>query len=610
MVLRLPFVIAFIALLNFQASYSQIQITIDKTKQYQTIDGFGGFGARDVPWSGSGPLYNDTYIKKIVNDLGLTISRTQVPTTFEMVNDNNDPFNTDLSKYNVDKDAKQVFGNEDACKGEHMPLNSQTPWMAAMNDEGKRNGETIKFVASVWSPPYWMKYTKCYFGNDPSWHKLIMSEIQSAENPNDRKDEYAEYCVAFIRKVKEMTKTTLNPNGIDLYAISLQNEPAFGQLGFSSSIYTPAELARVIRHVGKRFEKEGIKTKIFWPEDIGDLGRFAQYVNAVNSDPTIRPYGHIGAVHAYNANGTIAGSQNQTLWDAMYRTVNRYGPKPFWQTETSGYYKVPEKKDAEGKIIQYPEILWGGGMNLATTMQVALKHGKVSAWLFWSIGNSSNINDGYQFLHNDQPNINYYVSKHFYKFIRPGAVQVDASTADASVLPVAFQHNDKKTLTLVVINQDSVKSKTIKLNFPDGTMPPSTFTRYETSSPSLYDVTPSTKAENKGTVSATSTIVLPPNSITTLVGTNSSMVTSIEEETKSELAYMIYPNPASNYLTIASDIKSEKVNVEITDVTNRSIKQTEVNFNNGDVSIDISDLINGVYFVRMNNVIKQFIVAK
>ena len=331
---------------------------------------------------------------------------------------------------------------------------------------------------------------------------------------DDMKDEFAEYCVGYVKMVKEMTKTATNPNGIDLYAISPQNEPAFGQ-SYSSCVYSPAELARVVKAVGERFKKEGIKTKIFWPEDIGDLGRFKQYMDAVLRDTAIARYGDIGAVHAYNANGTIAGSANKSLWNGMYRVVQRNGPKQFWQTETSGYYRVSELKDSQDKVIRTPKVRWGGGMKLATTMHVALKDGQCAAWVFWSIHNVESLDDGYAFLYNDQPNNNYIASKHYYRWIRPGAVSVNATTADGNVLVTAYQHDANKTLSIVIINQDSVQTKSIKLDFPSGSLPPTNFTRF-VSSGGLDDNLPAEKCVDKGTVNSTSTISLPPNSITTL----------------------------------------------------------------------------------------------
>ena len=40
-----------------------VTVTINRNQQYQTIEGFGGFGAQDVPWS-SGPIYQRRLYKQ------------------------------------------------------------------------------------------------------------------------------------------------------------------------------------------------------------------------------------------------------------------------------------------------------------------------------------------------------------------------------------------------------------------------------------------------------------------------------------------------------------------------------------------------------------------
>ena len=51
-------------------------IIIDKTVKYQTIDGFGFFGAADVWWASQG-LWNEAWGDKVINDLGITIWRNE-----------------------------------------------------------------------------------------------------------------------------------------------------------------------------------------------------------------------------------------------------------------------------------------------------------------------------------------------------------------------------------------------------------------------------------------------------------------------------------------------------------------------------------------------------
>jgi len=71
---------------SISVSTKIVTVTINRNQQYQTIEGFGGFGAQDVPWS-SGPFTSAGYITRLL-DLGVSIIRDEVPTNFEYTNDN------------------------------------------------------------------------------------------------------------------------------------------------------------------------------------------------------------------------------------------------------------------------------------------------------------------------------------------------------------------------------------------------------------------------------------------------------------------------------------------------------------------------------------------
>lgn len=83
--------------------------------------------------------------------------------------------------------------------------------------------------------------------------------------------------------------------------------------------------------------------------------------------------------------------------------------------------------------------------------------------------------------------------------------------------------------------------------------------------------------------------------------------------------FQVYPNPASNILMINSNLaKDSRVNIEILDLSGQIIKSVQQYkyqlSGNQNVSVDVSSLINGIYFVqlRTDNFIKtqKFIVEK
>jgi glucuronoarabinoxylan endo-1,4-beta-xylanase len=158
-----------------------------------------------------------------------------------------------------------------------------------------------------------------------------------------------------------------------------------------------------------------------------------------------------------------------------------------WMTETSGYSND-----------------WSGAMSLAKAMYTALKSGNVSAWVFWTL--STSTLDQYSLMSSSGAlSSRYYISKNFYRYIRPGAIRINAEADESSkIFPVAFKQDANKEVTLVMIN-DNAEPRVIKLS---GTVLPPTFNQYNT--------TAADNCINTGTVTGTGNIVLPGNSVVTL----------------------------------------------------------------------------------------------
>lgn len=60
---------------------------------------------------------------------------------------------------------------------------------------------------------------------------------------------------------------------------------------------------------------------------------------------------------------------------------------------------------------------------------------------------------------------------------------------------------------------------------------------------------------------------------------------------------IIYKNPSSDYITIQFN-NSEKENIQIYDVTGKLVKEKTI-LNHQ--KMDISELLNGIYFIRVDN---------
>jgi O-glycosyl hydrolase len=445
-------------------------VAIDASKKFQTMEGFGGFGAQDVYWS-SGPFTSQDFVNTLINDLGLTILRDNIPTNFEIENDNDDPYNTDLSKYNL----------HNTTPGHDGKLDDHFQYLKDMHAAG-----LSKLIVSIWSPPPWMKYSN-KVGNGTADQNLAPDYTYTPDaNTNQLKtemyEEFAEMCVAYIKIINQET-------GIDVYAISLQNEPRFSQY-YASCVYNGAALRDVIKVVGTRLKDEGLQTKIFLPEDVGWLDGVSSMVQPTLNDDSARTYTGMVAVHGYALDGVTANSPDAQTWQTMYGWGAQYN-KPLWMTETSGFSND-----------------FRGAMDLAKAMYTAINFGNVSAWLFWELS-QQNI-DAYSLMSSaGEKSKRYFVSKNFYRYVRPGAYRINATASEeTNIYPIAFKHDTENSEAIVLIN-DNTTASAIKLS---GAGLPSQFEMYVTSE--------TEDCKDDGTKNSSGAILLPANSVVTLYKKN------------------------------------------------------------------------------------------
>lgn len=442
-----------------------VNVTIDATKTHQTIAGFGGFGAQNVYWSG-GPFTSQRFVRDIVEDLGSTIIRDELPTSFEIENDNVDPNVTNLDGYNLTR----------SIPGHHAPFAVRVPHLKALRAAGVET-----FIVSVWSPAPWMKWNNRIDNGTPD-NSAPAYNANPTTASNQLKvsnyEEFAEMCVAYCRIFKREV-------GIDLYGLSIQNEPRFSQ-SYQSSLYDGPALRDLLIVVGRRFKKENITTKLFAPEDVGWLDGVKGMTLPILENAEARSYVGMVATHGYALDGILPASTDATTWQTMYGWGKSYD-LPLWMTETSGY-----KNNHTGAI------------DLAKAMYTALRFGNVSAWVFWTLSEEQ-VTEYSLLSSSGTKSKRYYVSKQYYRYVRPGAVRVEAATTDADLLPLAFVKDGLSTL--VVTNIGSA-DKSIQVK-GDGTA-----TQYK-----VYQTTLSENCVEKSPIKAGEPVKIPAQSVVTLVGT-------------------------------------------------------------------------------------------
>lgn len=443
-----------------------VAVHIDRQQTFQRIDGFGFFGARSVWWeSDQSKLFSTAWADDVINDLGLTIWRNEYY-----------PPSTPAQSQDADwqKQLPVVKGLAQAAADAEVPL---------------------KFIFTVWSPP---AEFKCALDGDnqplPGTPHTGGTKQGGTLDP-DKYTAFGNWLADGIQLYKD--------EGIDVYAISPQNEPLFKQ-DFNSCYYNPSEwygdmLKNSMPVVKSRFP--GVK--IFGSENMlemeGGADRQWFYGKGLKDDPAALDQLDIWAVHGYQEGITpTAGSKLKQLWNTFRSELMEPSSKPGWMTETSGY--SDEWTPTGDKA---------GALDLALDIQSALVNGHVSAWVWWQ-GSEGSITD-YSLMSPSKKGKKYYASKHFYRFIRPGAKMVSVSTTlDSGVSASAFQHDGMGSFTVVLINSSD---KNLQADLSGESLP----TEFD------YYVTGSSSTENcvkrEGKVSS-GAIFLPRFSVVTLVSGN------------------------------------------------------------------------------------------
>lgn len=443
-----------------------VALSIDKSIKYQTIDGFGFFGAQDVWWGASANMWNSEWGKKVITDLGITIWR-------------NEYFPPATPTANQDADWVK-----------------QKPVVEGLKSEADKAGVDLKFLFTVWSPPADMKWQSNFsWPGDAAASRsegTVSTKNGGTLNPN-KYTEFANWLKDGIQLYKDA--------GVDVYGISMQNEPMFTQ-SFNSCTYTFTWYNDLLINVAPKIKTGFPDVKIFGSEHMLDMEGATKnwpyfYHANIKNNSTASANLDVLAVHGYTDGvAPSSGSGLAERWTNHLEQFSTPMNKSAWMTETSGYSEqwlgTADKP---------------GALSLGQDIHAGLYYGNISAWVWWQGSQLDGIGE-YNLMNGTTTGKKYQVSKHFYRYIRPGAVRIKATGAEAGkIFLTAYEHTNKGTMTIVVINSDN-KDKRIYL---DGTDIPTSFKMYRTTSGAencqLIDTV---------TAGVTNAFVIPAKSIITL----------------------------------------------------------------------------------------------
>ena len=324
---------------------------------------------------------------------------------------------------------------------------------------------TTRFVSTVWSPPAWMKDNNSVIDGGH-----LLPEYYQA---------YAEYLATYCNGYAEH-------HGINIYAISLANEPDFSA-SYSSAQWSSSTFAEFVSsYLAPTFDAMDVQCKVI----IGETTKWQENIaRSALRDPVAGERIDIVAAHAYGG-----GIRDFPLAHEMGKHI--------WQTEVSDFHATdPTMKSG----LRWAKMLHGH-MVIAQT----------NAWFYWW---------GMTYKDDEEALINmkldeqtYLVNKRLWtlgnyaRFVRPGWYRIEATPRPVSGVYVSAYNDPVTGKFAVVIINDNDEDTPIDLVFDD--FYAAELTPYRTSgTEDLAQLAPIQVGE-EATI-----ITLAPESVTTLIGT-------------------------------------------------------------------------------------------
>ena len=382
------------------------RVVIDPGRSFQTILGFGGAFTEAAAYTlHQLPEEQQEAVLKSYFDAesghGYTLCRTHINSCdFSRGNYAYDevPGDTELEHFSIERDRQDL-----------LPMIKSAMAMS---------GESIKLLASPWSPPAWMKTN-----HEMNHGGKLLPEYRQT---------WADYYARYIREYAA--------EGVPIWGVSVQNEPLATQT-WDSCIYTAAEERDFVRdYLGPTLmaqELEDVKI-VVWDHNRDLVYRRAK---TILDDPDAAQYVWGVGFHWY---------EKPLRFKNLARVHDRFPDINLLFTEG-----CQEGGPHLGE--------WGLGERYAHNMINDLNNWTVG-WIDWNMllnkqGGPNHVGNycSAQIIADTETGELLYQSSYYYfghiaRYVRPGSVRVGCESSDKKLEAMAFHGPDGK-LVVVVLNQ-------------------------------------------------------------------------------------------------------------------------------------------------------------
>lgn len=402
--------------INGEKSYHTLELN---GESYQTIDGFGGcfnelgyIALNKVSKDKKEEVLKNLFDKKECNFTycRLPIGANDYAASWYSLNETKGDY--EMKNFSIERD-----------KGCLIPYIK----------EAEKYSEKLTLFASPWSPPTWMKSPEVYNFGTLIWEEKNLKA----------------YALYFKRFVEAYEKEDIVIN-----QVHIQNEPIADQK-FPSCVWSGKKLRDFIKgYIGPLFEESNMDTEIWLGtlnspyDDYGDdnwqFGQYNNFTNTVLSDKEARKY--------VRGVGYQWGGKH-----ALLQTKIAYPDMKIIQTEN----ECGEGKNSWEYAEYVFNLMWTYLINGACAYvywNMVLEEDGISTW-GWKQNSLITITKENNINYNPE----YYLMRHFSKYIKPGAVMKGLS-GDFAGNALAFENPDGSIVLELLNPFDEDQEITFKLN--------------------------------------------------------------------------------------------------------------------------------------------------
>ena len=423
--------------------------TVDWNNVHQRIDGFGASSAWNGSWNTAEEQVlfstnnNISYQGGTYNGAGLSLLRNHI-----------------------------AFANTTAASD--LPTTVETAVMQAAQSFGARVWST------PWTPPAGFKSTSDIYDSGVATDGGIDGGSYLGSGNNITNVNYASQLANYVASMKS--------SGINLYAISVQNEPDADVTSYEACQWSGAQIHDFVTNLYSALAAQGLgSTKIIVPESESWSGDQALFTPTL-SDPTTAADVSIVADHDYVANNGV-GDQASPV------ALSTSG-KALWETEVA--------------LLSGSDSSIANGVYYAQRIYQYMTQANANAYHYWWLVASGSGNEG---LLDTSAAVTkrLFTFGQYSRFVRPNYNRINATSSQISELISAYKDSASTAFGIVVVNTNAATGVFQTINLANFTAPSVT--------PWITTATLSLAPQTAVTVTNSSfTYFVPAMSVVTFVG--------------------------------------------------------------------------------------------